>query len=54
MKNSRNLYVLFFIVLVLILSGIKREYIYEGYKEGRAGGGGSRSSGSGSGRNPCK
>ena len=39
-----------FIVLVLILSGIKREYIYEGYGGGGGGGGGK----GGAGRNPCK
>ena len=49
------MYILFFIALVLILSGIKREYIYEGYKEGRGGGGGGGGGGKGGGKRngPC-
>ena len=48
------MYILFFIALVLILSGIKREYIYEGYKEGK-GGAAAAASGGGKGgkKGPC-
>jgi hypothetical protein len=55
MKKSVNMYILFFISLIFIISTISGQYMKEGFKEGKGGaaGGGGGNKGGGGGTKAC-
>jgi hypothetical protein len=53
MKKSVNLYILFFIALIFIISTISSQYIHEGFKEGKGAAAATAGGGGGGGSKKC-